>query len=796
MASAEKDKQRHITSELLAPAGSLESFFAALEAGADAMYCGLSEFSARAKAKNFTLAEAEKLCRIAHQEKRKLFIALNTLIKEKELPRLVEVLAHLEMIGVDGIILQDFGVCQLAQAHFPKLPLHASTQMGIHNAAGVQMLEKLGFSRAVLARELSLDEITEIRKKSSIELEHFVHGALCFCVSGQCLFSSYLTGRSGNRGQCAQPCRRRYHYKKRPGYYFSPNDFCALDMIPQLLTAGVMSLKIEGRMKSAEYVHQVVTAYRLVLDSTAKNRKAALAEAKEHLALSFGRQTTSGFLRGSVPGNITIAAKKGGIGQALGLVEKARGSSIILSPQEKIYVGDRIRIQPKSDLAGSGFVVQKMLLKGKSVKSVEPGQDVEVVTPYKKMFQPGDQVLKVGTGKVKIPGREACMRRLKTVRPVKQKIGLRLALTGKSLRIAATVHGVSLGRDFEMGAGDSDAKVWESASLKKIFAKSGGRFTLGLWNCKGEAIRLSPAAIKSLRDRFYDELVRYLEENHKQAVGEKIRTAQAALFGDIPAGKAQPKTRLAVAIRSVREATILDDPAVHTVIVPLTPENVGTYQKERTKITVDLQQIVWDVPAILFGHDWQEFRQVIEQLYAGGFKRFRLNNLGHFPLFAGLEQVELSGGAWLYSTNSQAVRFWLSQGVRNLCLSIEDDGENMSALLAKAKGGVTVPLFSPIPVLTSRIPLRGIKPGSEVESDKGEVFRVFSRDGLTTVVACEDFSICAEVEQLKQNGATGFLLDFSRCGATSKRGQEVLQGYKEKRDAEKSIPLNYFRGLV
>ncbi|MDP2104864.1 MAG: peptidase U32 family protein, partial [Desulfobulbaceae bacterium] len=253
--------------ELLAPAGSVESFFAAIEAGADAVYCGLKDFSARAKAKNFTIDEMERLAAYAHQEGKQLYVALNTLIKETELPKLIDTLTALAAIPVDALIIQDLGLWRLARTFFPELPLHASTQLTIHNAAGVKMLERMGFSRAVLARELSLTEISAIRGQTSMELEHFVHGALCYSISGHCLFSSYTSGNSGNRGRCGQPCRRRYSAQGKTGFYFSTSDLSAIALAPKLATAGVMSFKIEGRMKNAEYVSTVVTAYRKVLDA-------------------------------------------------------------------------------------------------------------------------------------------------------------------------------------------------------------------------------------------------------------------------------------------------------------------------------------------------------------------------------------------------------------------------------------------------------------------------------------------------------------------------------------------------
>ncbi|MEJ2699147.1 MAG: U32 family peptidase, partial [Desulfuromonadales bacterium] len=186
--------------ELLSPAGSLEAFFAAMESGADAVYCGLKDFSARAKAKNFTLDELAAMTGFVHGKGRRVYVTLNTLVKERELPVLAETLSHLELLGVDGVILQDLAVWRLAREHFPALELHASTQMTVHNAAGVRMLERMGFKRAVLARELSLEEIRTIRSRTSMELEHFIHGALCFSFSGQCYFSSWLGGKSGNRG--------------------------------------------------------------------------------------------------------------------------------------------------------------------------------------------------------------------------------------------------------------------------------------------------------------------------------------------------------------------------------------------------------------------------------------------------------------------------------------------------------------------------------------------------------------------------------------------------------------------
>lgn len=257
------------TMELLAPAGSYEGMLGAIHAGADAVYVGGSLYSARAYAEN---PDTDKLLLgmdYAHLHNKKVYLTLNTLIKERELSTLYSYVKPMYENGLDGIIFQDLGVMGFLREQFPKLPLHASTQLSVTDAGGVLWLEKQGCSRVVLARELSLSEIAAIHAESSLELEVFVHGALCYSYSGQCLLSSLLGGRSGNRGRCAQPCRLPYSYvsetHRKPGreeYLLSPKDLCGIDFLPDLYAAGVTSLKIEGRMKRPEYAAGVVEVYK------------------------------------------------------------------------------------------------------------------------------------------------------------------------------------------------------------------------------------------------------------------------------------------------------------------------------------------------------------------------------------------------------------------------------------------------------------------------------------------------------------------------------------------------------
>ncbi|MBO7121866.1 MAG: U32 family peptidase [Treponema sp.] len=283
--------------ELLAPAGNVESLDAAIGEGADAVYLGLKTFNARLRSSNFSFREFEGAVSSLHKKGKKIYVTVNTVCEERETERLYRFLAYLNRVGPDGLIVQDFGVIRMCQEFFPNLALHASTQMNVESASAVNLLGKEGFKRVVLARELGLEEIKDIKSKTGVELEVFVHGALCVSESGLCLFSSFLGGKSANRGMCAQACRRLYTTEggggNFQGYYFSPCDLQLIDKIPDLVQAGVESFKIEGRMKSAEYVGSVVAAYRYVLDHWQENKKEAVAAAKRMLATDFARAKTS-----------------------------------------------------------------------------------------------------------------------------------------------------------------------------------------------------------------------------------------------------------------------------------------------------------------------------------------------------------------------------------------------------------------------------------------------------------------------------------------------------------------------
>jgi putative protease len=346
--------------ELLAPAGSPEALDAAIAEGADAVYLGLKSFNARMRTTNFAYSQFEAALRALHRMGRKVYVTVNTVFEQREADRMYQLLKYLSALGPDGLIVQDFGVIAMAARDFPALRLHASTQMNVASSGGVNLLSKHGLSRVVLSRELSLDEIRGIRGKTGSELEIFVHGALCVSESGLCLFSSFLGGKSANRGMCTQACRRLYRQGGEQGYYFSPADLELAALVPGLAEAGVNSLKIEGRMKSAEYVGTVVSAYRRILDGLENGPEQGVREAEAILKNDFAREKTQYYFFGGADGfpapdpGWLRAGQDGGTGIALGALLRVRGAGegrqgLIRTGPVLPRTGDSLRIHRADD---------------------------------------------------------------------------------------------------------------------------------------------------------------------------------------------------------------------------------------------------------------------------------------------------------------------------------------------------------------------------------------------------------------------------------------------------------------
>ena len=373
--------------EILAPAGSMESLVAAINKGADAVYLGGNKFSARAYASNFDNDNMLKAVDYAHSYDVKIYVTLNTILKENEIEEAVRYVGYLYEIGVDALIIQDLGLLKRIKEDFPLMEVHASTQMTIHNGEAAVYFKDKGFHRIVLSREMTLEEIKYISKDLGIETEMFVHGAICVAYSGQCLMSSMIGGRSGNRGRCAQPCRMEYTLRgeksgETKGHLLSPKDMCTIEDVEDIVETGVYSLKIEGRMKRAEYVAGVVDNYKKAVDKVLYNKKYDEQAGKRQLLQLFNRSGfTNAYLKKNTGKDMMSFNSPKNSGISLGVVDKS-GDIVI---KEDLAVGDGIRYRDK------GFTLSKIVHNGNEVKSAKRGDKVKL---YPIDYKKGDELFK------------------------------------------------------------------------------------------------------------------------------------------------------------------------------------------------------------------------------------------------------------------------------------------------------------------------------------------------------------------------------------------------------------------
>ena len=420
--------------ELLSPVGDFDCLKSAVQNGADAVYFGANSFSARAFASNFDDNTLEQAINYAKIRGVKTNLTLNTLIKNNEMESAINLAKKAYEYGIDAIIVQDLGLAKYLIKNLPGLTVHASTQMSVHNLDGVIALQNMGFSRVVLSRELSLEEIEYICKNSNIEIEVFVHGALCISYSGQCLFSSMVGGRSGNRGKCAQPCRLPYELLENDktidkGYLLSPRDLCGLEFLPQLINAGVTSLKIEGRMKTPEYVATVTRIYRKYIDiiekntplktnqnnSTLKEKNTTLELDKKNISLKeqntpfkidekdkqdllqvFNRGGFSnGHLNSSPNKNLVYPQKSNNMGIFLGTISNFNSNNghISFTTNSTLHIGDKICIENKKHETNT-YTISELMSQNKNIKEAHSGDYIKIGRMKGEIFV-GNKIYKI-----------------------------------------------------------------------------------------------------------------------------------------------------------------------------------------------------------------------------------------------------------------------------------------------------------------------------------------------------------------------------------------------------------------
>jgi U32 family peptidase len=719
--------------ELLAPAGSPEALDAAIGEGADAVYLGLKNFNARMRSANFTYPRFEAALRALRRMGKKTYVTVNTVFEQREADRMYQLLKYLSSVGPDALIVQDFGVLSMANSEFPKLKIHASTQMNIASGRGANALSRHGVSRVVLARELCLEELKSIRAETNVEMEVFTHGALCVSASGLCLFSSYLGGKSANRGMCTQACRRLYNHGDVPsaerarasegsppagGYYFSPADLQLLEQLPDLAAIGINAMKIEGRMKSADYVGTVTSAYRLVLDAIAEGGGAtdgvkitrSIARGQEILRGDFARGKTKFYFFSTTqspvpdPHSPSIdwlnPAQDGGTGIALGVIRKIHGSGekkqgLVVSDNSpaivKLSVGDSIRLHRSDD---SDRVPHKLT--------------------YAEATDDG-----------------------------------------------AGAYWLSIPDGF--GIGDRVYLIQNKAMSKHYRPVTGGESSAGK---RGPAFEKAPAP--------------KIPELHKS---KPAKTGSRSTAPGLPEG-------LYAAVSNINDLYIVQSSRPAKVMLNLNRKN-ASYILAEDKEPLPFRPA--DTILVLNPYFPQaaadQMAADIVQLVDLGYRQFVVNNLGHLSLFRDFRQeLQLIAGPWLYMFNTWALSFIASLGVDGFVSPLENNRQNLERTLGFEKlkhlrEFVFVPVFAWPVLFRIRADLGRLYGFKSFHDSRGELFSLCREREETLVIPERPFSITDKIPFLKEAGFRRFIIDLSGPALKKKAYKDLM------RSVENGVPL-------
>ena len=646
--------------ELLAPAGTPSAALAALDAGADAIYAGLSRFNARERGENFTPDAMGRIIEHFHRHGKKVYVTFNTLLKEQELSAAFEQLALLNSLQPDALLVQDLGVIRMAKEYFPGLVLHSSTQMGFHNSAGLAVAEKLGVSRVVLERQVTVEELAAIKKKSSLELEVFIHGALCCSLSGTCYFSSYLGGYSGNRGKCKQPCRRRYFSSKGNGFFFSPQDLCAIELIPELRKIGVDSLKIEGRLRQTDYVTAAVSAYRMLLDTPDEEFGKAIPEARRILSGVGGRRWSHGFYTASSTKELIRPDALGSAGKLCGSVEAVAENGFGFTASTRLFIGDRIRVQPENGDEGPALTMTRFFVENMPATRVSPGQRVFVCCD--KAVPARGQVFKLG-------GNLADYSKALAALPEKRtSLDLDIHLSASGISVASAALPNVVWRK-ELALSPAKSRSADAAQLVEEFKASDSPvWCAGVIKAEVEKGLFLPASeLKQLRreawDFFKKELIPAMVAENGSREMEQFRKDYAKLEG-VPAADVRietaalrPRGEEPANRKSFRSASVFEfDSLSREVILPeFMPEG---------KLNV--------------------LEKAVKRAYDAGIRRFRITSLYGVEMLKNYPDVIMTFSVPLPVANSQAVLMAKELGASRALAHIELDRESCAAMRAKS----------------------------------------------------------------------------------------------------------------
>ena len=706
--------------ELLAPAGSFETALAAFQAGADAVYLGLDAFSARAEAVNLSVAQLRDLLAWARPRDRKVYVTFNTVIDDADLPAAVERLALLEELRPDGLIVQDLGVARLVRTHFPALPLHASTQLVAHNLEGVLALKELGFTRVVLARELSLEEVRAIARRCGTEIEVFVHGALCYSLSGLCLFSAMEKNRSGNRGKCAYCCRLPYTdasgAKTLP---FSMRDLRLDDCLDALKDAGVASLKIEGRMKSPLYVASVTSHYRQLLDG------APVTTTRADLETVFSRRTTSLYIHGT-PDDPLDPTSLGHLGTPVGTVKRLtkdrEGRSWLrFHTNRALERHDGLQFAVTgSKPFGFGIAEMRLAISRKPAFDVRAGADVEVRVPDDRLAElpplAGATVYCSASNEVKRRFPVPSFRPSDVVSGTPVDLTVTLAPDGISVS-AATSAAAPVEVTTRAALASAQHPERTAAAVEKAFARMGGTD----WSLRNLTL-LDPDRLfapASLLNDVRRQLVERLDAARDAARAQKI----AAALEPPPGGSDRTCRGLPVhnVLRQRLDQPLPADAARFDEVVLSIGHLPGRAAESALAPFAGLP-VRLALPVFTHERDFHALRTAVRHLLRVGFTCWEASDLATLRMLRQAGATDISADWTLYAFNRAALAELADLGVVRTVASPENAQANLASL---AQGPLPVEFLEQqsTPLFISLTP-------PAAEGPRLDDFAVFPLDGL------------------------------------------------------------------
>ena len=801
--------------ELLSPAGTLECGLAAFQYGADAVYLGMKEFSARADAGNFSFEELAILVGYAHQvleRRRKVYVAVNTLVRETELGRLADLLARLRDMDVDALIVQDAAVAEMVRRYDLGLELHASTQMAVHNVEGVRQAQRLGFTRVVAAREVSINELAAMATVPGMEIEAFIHGALCYSYSGLCLMSACTNGSSGNRGECTYVCRKRFEIADDKGGRLgaccpmSMKDLALGDALAEMKRAGVASLKIEGRKKTPLYVAAVTNLYRKLLDKSFGSGEEQ--EAKLDVKTIFSRPWTELFAHKVRNTGVTDPVMLGPRGIEIGQVARVRRGengnwlrfTVRTRPVEK-HDGLQVEIPGVEKPYGFGVDELRCFKQGgqdrwEAVFEARPGTIVEVPLPD------GHPEIPVGA-KVCCASSQAVKRKYKwseareslwrlrhpasfALRVKPSCISVEMtAVVGR--RIMAPVQ-TTMELDEPLSVAYQPEKVADEVTA--CFSRLGdSAFVLEQMICDNPCKLFVPKGMLNELRRMVVAKAQERLDNEATCLSARIQEDTAAWRQE----RTESTEKWSLKIDNPALLNALDDNRLNRfdeVVFSLERIHADDVDASFALLRGRLEgceRIRLSLPVICRGRVAAQWGERVKELFAAGWRKWEIANFGALEMFHGLE-ADLTADWPLYAMNSLAAKYWLEHGLNAVTAAPEDTSDNMLALAEKLGDRLVVPIYQHTTLARSAVcvmnSIRGFCPGKAnctftrlaMNTNRGEDFIAVNNNCNSIIVNNEPLDYAFLLPELRKAGARRFRIELLWLDYSASQIVQLIDG--------------------